>query len=65
MRDPKRIKEILSIFEEVWEQNPDLRLCQLVVNITRMNDPFYIEDDIFLEYLKDIKNVLDREGKNG
>lgn len=68
MRDPKRIKEILSIFEEVWNQYPDLRFCQLVMNIARSlktfdrnDDPFYFEDDDFLECIKDVKKVLDND----
>ena len=28
-----------------WGRCPELRLCQLIVNATRSNDPFYIEDD--------------------
>lgn len=68
MRDPSRIKEILSAFQEVWEQYPDLRFCQLVMNIARTlitfdrnDDPFYFEDDDFLKCIKDVKKVLDKE----
>ena len=71
MRDPKRIKEILSAFEEVWAQNPDLRFYQLVMNIARCSktfdrndDPFFFEDDAFLECIEDVKNVLDKDYKN-
>lgn len=32
MRDPKRIKEILGVIEQVWTKNPDLRLMQLLLN---------------------------------
>lgn len=55
MRDPKRIDRILSIIKEIWEQNPDLRLMQLLLNTTLSADPYYIEDDILekeLEYYK-------------
>ena len=46
MRDPKRIKRILQLVEIVWEDNPDWRLCQLIINALQINsDPFYIEDE--------------------
>lgn len=36
MRDPARIKIILSLLENYWQKNPDLRLCQIVGNIARV-----------------------------
>lgn len=27
---------------------PDLRVCQLIVNATGRNDPFYVEDDLLI-----------------
>lgn len=57
MRDPKRIKRILQLVEIIWEDNPDLRLTQLIMNSLNIeNDPYYIEDDdlekALLEYIK-------------
>jgi len=56
MRDKSRIKPILLELQEIWEQNPDLRLGQLVVIATRPNDPcpevFNIEDDHLLDGLR-------------
>lgn len=47
MRDPKRIDEVLNTVKTVWEQYPDMRFGQLVVNVLGV-DPFYIEDDVIL-----------------
>lgn len=33
MRDPKRIKLILAALEKYWNNNPDLRLCQIIGNL--------------------------------
>lgn len=35
MREPARIKKLLSLLEKYWEKNPNLRLCQIIGNITR------------------------------
>lgn len=43
MRDPKRIDEILNTIKIVWEQYPDMRFGQLIVNVLGI-DPFYLED---------------------
>lgn len=55
MRDPKRIDEILGELRRVWEQQPDLRLGQLIVIATRPKDPcseiFYVEGDKLLDGL--------------
>lgn len=60
MRDPKRIDELLNTVKTVWEQYPDWRFGQLVVNVLGV-DPFYIEDDIILKAfqanIKEEKNV--------
>ena len=56
MRNPERIPEVLKELEEFWKQNPDLRLGQIISNLSyesmRNNDPFYMEDDDLLELLK-------------
>ena len=48
MRDPNRIDEILNIVKIVWNQYPDMRFGQLVVNVLGI-DPFYVEDDLILK----------------
>jgi uncharacterized protein YihD (DUF1040 family) len=44
MRDPKRIKKMLKLIKVIWEDNPDLRLCQLIGNVAPY-DNYHIEDD--------------------
>lgn len=45
MRDPKRIDGVLAAVKDLWIKYPDMRLGQLVVGATNLDDPFYIEDD--------------------
>lgn len=57
MRDPDRITEMVIFLKTVWEQSPDMRLGQLVMNAAaygnRMsNDIFYVEDDVVLAGLR-------------
>lgn len=58
MRDPDRIQPILKLVEELWTQNPDLRLGQLLVNAIRPSQPapqiFHAEDDKLLDGLRDL-----------
>ena len=48
MRDPNRIDPMLDLLRTYWKENPDLRLGQIIANISRMSgrgaDPFYMED---------------------
>jgi hypothetical protein len=48
MRDPERIEEVLGLVREVWLEDPDLRLGQIVVNAARPRNAcpeiFAIED---------------------
>jgi uncharacterized protein YihD (DUF1040 family) len=56
MRDPSRIPRLISMLESYWEQNPDMRLCQIVSNLAIgtnfSSDPYYLEDDLFEEILR-------------
>ena len=52
MRDPNRITKTLQEIQKVWEQFPDLRLGQLLLNITNENNLYYLEDDALVQYLK-------------
>jgi uncharacterized protein YihD (DUF1040 family) len=54
MRNPKRIPGVLKVLQEAWEQNPDIRLGQLVCIAAKKEDPFNIEDDKMLDRLKAI-----------
>lgn len=53
MRDPARIPAILALLRTAWEESPDMRLGQLVVNVAGTNDPFNVEDDVFLDELRE------------
>ena len=54
MRDPKRIDRISKLIKEIWKNNPDLRLTQLIMNALQMNqDPYYVEDDKLEKKLKE------------
>ncbi len=57
-RDPKRISGLLKALEDVWRDNPDWRLGQLIVNAARANsngrqlvcpEIFYLEDKEMLK----------------
>lgn len=51
-RDPERINRILKRVKEIWEKNPDLRLCQLIGNCFDSNiDPYFTEDEKIEELL--------------
>ena len=62
MRDPARIDKILKLIEKIWNRYPDLRLTQLIMNCLKINyDPYYIEDDILYDALKQIDEEMDDE----
>ena len=66
MRDSKRIDEVLKELKTYWNNNPDLRLGQILCNVGRaynMEDPFYLEDDKLIYVLKaynDVEIVRDK-----
>jgi hypothetical protein len=51
MRNHDRILRIMDKFSRLWSNNSDLRFCQLILNITKYNSIFYLEDDEFEELL--------------
>ena len=59
MRDLGRIYPICNKLAECWSQHPDLRFGQFMCNFMhwvkyeKCIDPFYVEDDRMLEYLKE------------
>lgn len=62
MRDPKRINKCLRKIKEVWSKNPDLRLGQLLINITpSANSLYFIEDEQLINLLD---NFYKEESKN-
>ena len=60
MRDPARIDRILDKLKIYWHKNPDLRLGQLVYNLSPV-DPVILRSDVF--YLEDnkLEEALDHE----
>lgn len=57
MRDKKRINLMLNEIAELWENNcPDWRFGQLISNIFDNNDLFFIDDDTFMEVVKNFFN---------
>ncbi len=62
MRDPKRIERIVPLLAQWWRTHPDLRLTQLVINLTGASaayDTYFMEDD---ELERRLRQAL-REGK--
>ena len=59
MRNPIRIYPLCNKLAEYWSRYPDLRFGQLMYNfmkwieIHKSIDPFYIEDDMILEFLEE------------
>ena len=55
MRDKKRIKRILNMIESIWENMPDQRFFQLLINIGMIEDNgifWRLEDDKTEKHLK-------------
>lgn len=51
-RSAKRMDEILGIIREIWQQYPDFRLGQLLVNACGKEDLFYVEDNELMYFLQ-------------
>jgi uncharacterized protein YihD (DUF1040 family) len=54
MRDPNRIPEVIEALQDFWEQNPDLRLAQIICLCNHGVDPFYLEDDNLLRNIRQL-----------
>lgn len=54
MRDPNRIPEILKQIQDIWVENPDLRLFQLLENsVPTGTNTYYLEDNKLQELLNE------------
>lgn len=57
-RSPDRIPELMALVQAQWQQNPDLRLMQLLVCLVNPREPcpevFYAEDDVLLGLLSEL-----------
>ena len=68
MRDPKRIDEALKILGHYWKKHPDLRLGQLLCNVTEdgLEDSsklYYVEDEyLMIAIMMRYGSVEDKEG---
>jgi hypothetical protein len=52
-RDPLRIHVVLTELEQLWTVYPDLRLGQLLANLTAPGeDKYQIEDEVWLRRMK-------------
>jgi hypothetical protein len=61
MRDPERIEPIIACLRGIWEQVPDWRFGQLLSNLLHAMyeeanglDPFFMDDDRFMELVNRI-----------
>jgi hypothetical protein len=58
MRNKERIKRILKVLEEIWQNNPDQRFGQLLINLRIIEDDlktWQMEDDSIEKHLIKIK----------
>ena len=54
MRDPNRMDAFLEELKKEWQKVPDWRFGQLMYNfIAETGDPFYLEEDKFIEKLRE------------
>jgi uncharacterized protein YihD (DUF1040 family) len=63
MRDPNRIPEIIQFLAQYWQENPDLRLGQIIGN-ARIT--YHTEDDVALEKLREVDQIIktSKESRN-
>jgi len=57
MRNPERIKRILNKIRKLWEETPDQRFGQMMINNGLMPDGelWHIEDTTWEEHIDKIK----------
>lgn len=61
MRDPNRIECIIDLLKQMWEEAPDWRLGQLLINLTyKDEDLYYLEDDKLEERLKSWLRIVSK-----
>jgi hypothetical protein len=62
MRDPNRIDSVLHAIRNVWEEHPDFRLGQLIVNAVQPSEPnaavFGVEDSQLIKKLEKLRQRL-------
>lgn len=60
MRDPNRIPKVLEIIGLYWMKYPDLRLGQIIGNVSSI--PYYLEDDDLIEALEEAMREDKKDG---
>lgn len=61
-RNPERIDVLLGLLGDVWKDQPDLRLGQLIISLTPVGrDPFYLEDDELETILIEQRDISSRK----
>lgn len=58
MTKPEERANLINSLLILWEQVPHLRFCQLVADINRGSDGFYVEDSLFLKRLEEFQEVV-------
>ena len=53
MKDPKRIEKIMELIIKIWEENPNLRLNQLIGNCFEAKDLYYVDDELLEKALRE------------
>lgn len=61
MRDPERIPKILNEIEKIWQQYPDLRLGQLILNLEYRLPLYQIEDEELVAALKSLYGGVEND----
>ena len=63
MRNSERIEPLMKRLTECWKQYPDWRMSQFLYNLFRAFefDPFYMEDEQFIEKVESYFNSLKGE----
>jgi hypothetical protein len=61
-RDPGRIDQVLAVVRKVWDEFPNMRLGQLLVNAVRPTEPcpevFSVEDTVLVRRLEALAKQL-------
>jgi uncharacterized protein YihD (DUF1040 family) len=58
MRPTSRIKPLLKKIEAIWIKHPDLRLLQILLNLTEDDVAYYMEDDELSRRLDELYNNI-------
>jgi hypothetical protein len=53
IRDPNRIAPMMERIKRLWESNPELRFYQLMGNVSKVKDPYYVEDSELMRWIEE------------